>query len=279
MSRGWPVLAVAVLVAALIVGDRADAERVQKGNLIVALNGGISPSKLPRRRPVPVTVHLAGRVLTVGDTPLPRVNWIKLELAWRGVLDSHGLPICPRRRLAATDTALALQLCGPSLVGKGRLFARIFVPNQPPFDVRARLVAFNGRTSSGRPAVLVHAYSVRPPVSFVIPFSVHRNRGSFRTVLVALIRRSVGPWPRVSNFNINVSRSYVRDGRRRSYLKASCPIPSYFTAGFLSFARATYTFEGGRQLTTETVRSCRAREPRAGRRASPPSGGARAGSG
>jgi hypothetical protein len=153
----------------------------------------------------------------------------------------------------------ALEHCGSSQVGRGRLFARIFVPNQPPFDVRANLVAFNGRTEAGRPAVLVHSYARNPPVAFVIPFSVHRQKGGFRTVLVALIRRSAGPWPHVANFQIEVSRDFSRGGERHSYLSASCPVPKGFTAGFLSFARATYTFEGGSQITTESVRSCRAK--------------------
>jgi hypothetical protein len=96
-------------------------------------------------------------------------------------------------------------------------------------------------------------------VSFTIPFSVHHSDGGFRTVLVALIRRSAGPWPHVANFQIDVSRTFGFRGKRRSYLKASCPVPKQFTAGFLSFARATYSFEGGKQLTIESVRSCRAR--------------------
>jgi hypothetical protein len=46
----------------------------------------------------------------------------------------------------------------------------------------------------------------------------------------------------------------------QSYLKASCPVPKAFTAGFLSFARATYSFAGGEQIVTESVRSCRVRQ-------------------
>ena len=49
-----------------------------------------------------------------------------------------------------------------------------------------------------------------------------------------------------------------RPGARHSYLSASCPVPKGFTAGFLSFARATYTFEGD-QLRIESIRSCRGR--------------------
>jgi hypothetical protein len=247
-------------VAALALqGGLAAAERSQDGNLIVTLNGGITPRKLPRHRPAPVAVHLAGRVLTADRSALPRVNWIRLELAWRGVLDTHGLPVCPRVRLLNAATWQALDRCGDAQVGRGGIFAQIFVPNQPPFDVHGELVAFNGRTKGGRPAVLVHAYSARPPVSFVIPFSVHHKSGSFRTVLITTIRRSVGPWPHVANFDISVSRRFSHNGVRRSYLSASCPVPKGFTAGFLSFARATYTFEGGDQITTESVRSCRAR--------------------
>jgi hypothetical protein len=190
---------------------------------------------------------------------LPRVNWIRLELAWRGVLNTRGLPVCPRSRLISADIRTAIERCGRSLVGRGGLFARLFVPNQLPFDVRARIAAFNGRTEVGRRAVLVHAYSVRPPTAFTIPFTVHRRSGSFSTALVALIRRSVGPWPRVANFWIRVSRRFTYHGERRSYLSASCPIPKRFTAGFLSFARATYSFADGREVTTESVRSCRAR--------------------
>jgi hypothetical protein len=258
MSRVRIPLVLSAL-ALLALGGTAGAERAQDGNLIVTLNGGISPRMLPRNQAVPVAVHLAGRVLTSDSSPLPRVNWIRLELAWRGVLDTHGLPVCPRARLIGTDSQLALERCAGSQVGHGSLYAQVFVPNQSPFDVHAHIVAFNGKTKNGRPAVLVHAYAERPPVSFVIPFTVRHKPGTFRTVLITTIRRSVGPWPHVSNFQIDVSRSFTHRGAQRSYLSASCPVPNGFTAGFLSFARATYTFEGGNQLTIESVRSCRTR--------------------
>jgi hypothetical protein len=248
-----------LLCAFALLAASASAERSQDGNVIVSLNGGIVPRALPRDHAAPVAVNLAGRVQTTDGTPLPRVNWIRLELAWRGVLDTRGLAVCPRVRLIGADMEQALERCGDAQVGQGHLFARIFVPNQRPFDVKAELTAFNGRTSAHRHAVLVHAYATRPPVSFTIPFSVHHQKGAFRTVLVALIRRSAGPWPHVANFEVSISRRFNHDGHRHSYLKASCPVPENFTAGFLSFARATYTFAGGKQLTTESVRSCRAR--------------------
>jgi hypothetical protein len=187
------------------------------------------------------------------------VNRLKLELGWRGELLSKGLPVCPQVRLKGLATRQAVMSCGGALVGRGKLRATIFVPGQDPFPVRAYLLAFNGRTKVGRRAVLVHAYASRPPISFVIPFVVHRQAGAFHTVLVTTLRRSVGTWPHVASFKVDIARSFEHDGKRRSYLNAKCPLPSTFTAGFVSFARATYTFAGGKDLSTESVRSCRAR--------------------
>jgi hypothetical protein len=248
----------AAVVLALFVG-RAAGERVQDGNLIVSLNGGIFPVTLPRDHAVPVSVYLEGGVDTADHSPLPRVNRLKLELGWRGELLTKGLPVCPQARLKGVETSQALERCRTSLVGRGKLRAKIFLPDQTPFRVFAYLLAFNGRTKVGRRAVLVHAYTKDPPISFVIPFVVHHQAGTFHTVLVTTLRRSVGTWPHVASFKVDVARSFMHDGKRQSYLNAKCPLPSDFTAGFLSFARATYTFADGKEMTTESVRSCRAR--------------------
>jgi hypothetical protein len=252
-------LALVGLLAVAGVGQAA-AEQEQRGNVIVSLSGGISPRMLPRAEKAPVAVHLSGGVRTSDAAPLPRVNRLKLELGWRGHLNVQGLPVCPAIRLRGRASSQALASCAPSLVGQGGLKAKIYVPGQEPFDIKANLLAFNGRTKVGRRAVLIHAYTSDPPISFVIPFIVRRSDGAFKTVLVTTIRRAVGTWPHVSRFRIDIGRNFSHEGRSESYLNASCPIPEGFTAGFLSFARATYTFAGGDALTTESVRGCRARK-------------------
>jgi hypothetical protein len=256
-KRARLAVTLAVLLAVATLVGTAGAERAQRENVIAMINGGIKPRKLPRDQKVPVTVFLSGGVRTSDGSPIPRVNWIRLELAWRGAMNTQGLPVCPRERLTSTTTKQALRACGDSRVGRGQLSAQIFVPNQPAFRVRANLLTFNGRTKSGRPAVWAHAYSMDPPSSFVIPFTVRNEHN--RTVLVTTIRRSVGPWPHVASFAVRVSRIYNHAGARRSYLNASCPVPKGFSAGFLSFARATYSFAGGEKIVTESVRSCRVR--------------------
>jgi hypothetical protein len=247
-----PLLALAVLAIPV------DAERNASGSLIVFLEGGISPRTLPRTHKVPVAVRLHGGVRTAQGVPLPRVKGVRLELASKGVLDTRGLPLCPRGRLRALDLREAISICGSALVGQGHLYARIFLPGQLPFSLHAQLLAFNGETSQGRTSVWVLAYSPHPPVSFVLPFHVRREPGPFPTVLVSVIPRNVGPWPHFAQFSVVISRRFRHKGRVHSYLSASCPLPPRLTSGLLSLARATFTIADGPELSVETVRTCRA---------------------
>jgi hypothetical protein len=245
-----------VLLASLT--GLARGERAQRGNLIVSLDVDISPRKLPRARPAPIAVRLAGDIRTADGSPLPRLERIELGLAGRGLLSTRGLPVCPRARLRNSSDRQALERCGPALVGRGRLAAEIFLPNQRPFTIHSRLLAFNGRGSGGGRAVWVHTFTPDPPVSIVLPFLVQRRPGAFGTALVAVVPPSAGPWPRLAGFEMTFSRRFRDGGEWRSYLSASCPVPARFTAGFLPF-RATYAFVDGRPLSIEAVRGCRAR--------------------
>jgi hypothetical protein len=260
MRRGLLLGMLASLLTLAVPAIPVDAERNASGNLIAFLKGGISPRTLPRTHEVPVALRLHGGVRSVAGIPLPRVKGVRIELATKGVLDTRGLPVCPRASLRAVDIREALSICGSALVGRGRLYARIFLPEQLPFPLHADLLAFNGRTSpQGGTSVWVLAYSPNPPVSIVLPFHVRREQqGPFSTVLVSDISRNVGPWPHFAQFNIVISRRFHHHGRLHSYLSASCPLPPRFTSGLLSLARATFSIADGPDASVETVRTCRA---------------------
>jgi hypothetical protein len=255
----------AFLLTLVVLVIPVDAERNASGSLTAFLKGGISPRTLPRTHKAPVAVRLHGGIRTAPGVPLPLVRSVRLELAYKGELDTRGLPLCQRGSLRARNLREAISICGPALVGQGQLYARIFLPDQLPFSLHAKLLAFNGKTSQGRTSVWVLAYSPRPPVSFVLPFHVRREPGPFPTVLVSVIPRNVGPWPHFARFGIVISRRFRHQGRVHSYLSASCPLPPRFTSGLLSLARATFSVEDRADLSVETVRTCRAHEvpPRA----------------
>ncbi|HEX7279098.1 MAG TPA: hypothetical protein VF255_05670 [Solirubrobacterales bacterium] len=249
--------AVAALLVACLAGI-AHGERAQRGNLIVTLDGRFSPLTLPRDRPAPVSVRLDAGLQTADGAVLPRVTRVELGIPGQGVITTKGLPTCSPRRLRDATTEKALSACRPALIGRGRMLAQVKIPHQAPFAVHARLLAFNGRVD-GQRAVIVHGVSAHPPTSVVLPFVFQLRPGRFGTVLVAHLPRTLGPWPRFARFRMDLSRRYVYRGRERSYISASCPIPKRFTAGFFSFAKATFTLVDGRQVSTGIARSCRAR--------------------
>jgi hypothetical protein len=236
----------------------ARGERTQKGNLIAYLDGGLSPLALPRDRPAPVSVHLEGGLQTSDGRPLPRVTRIEIGLPSQGVLSTRGLPSCPARLLRNAKAAEALAACGDALVGRGRLRARVALPNQDPFTAGARVLAFNGRVGGG-PAVLLHAYTANPPTVAVLPLRLRRGSGRFGLALVGALAPALGPWPRLRSFDLTLFRRYSYRGRPRSYLSASCPTAPSLTAGFFSFARLSFRLAEGRNISTGITRGCRAR--------------------
>ena len=113
-----------------------------------------------------------------------------------------------------------------------------------------------GGPKAGRPVLWVHAYSTNPPLSIVFPFLIHRHGSRLGTALTATVPPALGELPHLSAFHLDLFRRFTYRGRPRSYLSASCPAATGFSGGFLTFARATYTFADGRRLRIEAVRGC-----------------------
>jgi hypothetical protein len=247
----------ALAIAGTVGASVAGGERTQYGTLIVSLDGGFSPLKLHRDRPTPVAVRLEGGLATSDRKPLPRVTRVELQLPTRGILSTRGLPRCTASRLRNAREGEALAECGRALVARGALEADMALPHMEPFRIHGRLLAFNTRLH-GRPALLVHVSASNPPTVLVLPFVIRRRGGGLGTALAANLAPSLGPWPRLAHFEMTLFRRYRSGGHRRSYLSASCPIPRYLTAGFVSFARLTFTLAGGQRVSTSITRGCRA---------------------
>ena len=208
------------LVALVGLGaGTARGERTQYGNLIVSLDGRLSPLRLPRDHPAPISVRLDGGLHTADGALLPRVTEIELGLPGQAVISTRGLPVCPRQRLRDATSADALAACGGALVGSGSLEADVLVPNQPPFKIHARLLAFNGRVG-GRRAVILHAFAARPPTVVVLPFVFRRGSGRFATALVADLPASLGPWPHFARFVIDALPPLSAGGAARAVTSA-----------------------------------------------------------
>lgn len=255
--RRAPTIPVIAATFALLFVATAHSERSQRGNLRAALQGEVSPLKLPRHRPAPVSLRLSGSLLTTDGSALPRVTGMRFALAGRSGVNARGLPVCPLTRLRNTRDREALSACGGSLVGRGRIEVQARIPSQPPLPANASLLVFNGRTNTGQTTLLMHAYSEDPPVSVVIPFALEHSRGDFGTELIA---RGLASKPTISGFSMTLSRRYFDRGSRRSFLVGSCPLAPIFSSGLLTLALLEFSLEGGRHIQVEHLATCRARD-------------------
>jgi len=249
----------AVALGLLALAAHSLAINAKNGNLIVAFNGTITPSKLPRDKAAPVGVQMGGKIKTTDRSVPPKLEKITLEINRNGILQTKGLPTCSLGQLRSSTTQAARKACGDALVGSGSVTSRVAFPGQGPFASNGELLAFNGR-SNGRQAIFAKVRSDEPLlVDFLIVFEVKKKGGTFGTSLVGKIPPIASGYGRISAFNLLLRRQYASHGKRLSYASASCPAPEGFTAAQFSFAKVSYLFEDGRNLSSKLVRQCKVR--------------------
>ena len=260
-GRGLVRRLIAAFATALLLGAAAmsaSAEQSQKGNLRLALDGALSPTALPRHGAAPVAVSFDARIDTTDGATPPQLQRIALELNRAGRLHAGGLPRCNYHQIQPASTEEARASCERSLIGTGFFRAHVALPEQSPFPSRGRILAFNGNLH-GRPVIYAHVYGNEPlPQSSVLAFEIRRGKGEFGTRLVAELPRVAADWGYVSGVSLKLRRTFVEDGRRRSYISASCPAPKGFPGATFTFARAAFDFADGRTLRSKLTRSCRA---------------------
>ena len=249
------VLIAASLTLTVPSGLPVRAEQSGKAGVVVSFAGSYSPNHLPRQRLVPIRLFLEGSARAGNATP-PRLRRIELAFGARGGLDVKGLPTCARSQLRNATQRQALDRCRPALIGRGEIVAEVPFSEEEPIAVHAGLLAFNGR-HQGAPAAWVHAYSVSPPASFVLPFYLARPpQGTYGVLMSSPVGRALGRWPRLRSFAITLGRRYRADGQTRSYLSAHCPLPPRFHGLPVPFARATYEFAFGPTIIQPIQRKC-----------------------
>lgn len=248
-----------VVLACLSAASLADAELVERGDLFVKFDGGISPTKLPRHANAPISVRVDGTVRTLsGDQP-PALRWIAIAINRGGRIDTRGLPVCRRSQIEALSSSQALAACGPALVGEGRYVAGVSFPEQKTFPLRGKVLAFNARID-GRRAIYAHVYGKDPfPNSRIFVFHIRRSGGTYGTILTAALPISLNRNGYLKRIVLELRRQFVYRGRQHSYLSAACAAPSGVNLGVFPFVRVGMTFADGRKLESTLIRTCKVR--------------------
>lgn len=250
-----------LLILVLATAAVAGGEAVQDQDLIVSLNGRITPHALPRDELAPVTVHVSGKIKTINGAPPQPLRKVSIALNRQGKFDTDGLPTCTSGVLESTTTAQARSICGPALVGSGRFEANVSFPSIATFPAEGTLLAFNGKVK-GRPGILLHIYGAVPVQhTFVLPMTItHRRTGTFGTVASIEIPRLAAGLGYVTNLDFAIGRRFRYQGKMHSLLSARCAAPDGIPGAIFTFAKATFTFANGQTLSPSLVRDCKVRD-------------------
>jgi hypothetical protein len=244
-----------------LVAGAATAAVVQQDGLRITVLSQIQPYKLPRDKPAPIAVFVAGHLdSTKGGVP-PQLRKLTVDVNRNGLLQSKGLPVCKIPEIQPGSTQRALENCGDAVIGSGQFWANIVLPDQGAYRTQGRLLIFNGR-EGGRPVLLAHIYTSHPfNTSFVIPFSIkHVSKGPYGTELSASLPEALGTWGYLDRIKLTLRRKYTFKGKQLSYFNASCAAPKGAKRAPFPLAFAKFSFAGRAPLEASVDKTCGVKE-------------------
>lgn len=260
MGRRGGVAALATTMV-LFTCASAPAVTVQSEGLRITALAQVKPYKLPRDKPAPISVFVAGHLQnTKGGVP-PQLRGLTIRVNRNGLLQSRGLPICPLSRIQPATTQRAVSECGGAVIGSGQFWASIVLPDQGAYRTQGRLLVFNGR-QGGRPVILAHIYTSHPfNSSFVIPFTIRRvAKGPYGTELSASLPQALGDWGYLDRIKLTLGRKYTYREQPLSYYNASCPAPARAKRTSFPLALASFDFAGRKPLAVTVQKTCGVRK-------------------
>jgi hypothetical protein len=243
-------IAAALLVGAAVAVAAGPSETFKVGDLEVTVEGGITPTKLPKKTKAPITLTVGGSIKTVDGSHPSALKSLQLEFDKAGELNTTGLATCTVGKLVSTLTAQAKQLCGKALVGSGSVTAEIAFPEQAPFSASGPLLIFNGKPQGGNQVLIFHVHANVPaPTTFVTTAVISKQGGRFGTKAEVTIPTITSGQGSLTGFKARLGKTWNYKGKKESLLLASCPTGSLH-------ARGEFVFADGTKGSGEVVRAC-----------------------
>lgn len=248
------VLAALLALAAVASAGAEKATVVRSGQLVMKLNGGVAPKRLPRAKLAPVTLSASANLSTADGSHPPAARKVTIDFDRHGTINAEGLPVCRPGLLQSRDTGAAERACRKAIVGKGSTAVEVKFPEQPAFTSAGPLVLFNGGVQGRVTTMYIHAYvDVPAPTAIVTRVEIRKiHKGRYGTRAIATIPKIAGGAGSVTRFGLHIHRIFRRQGKRQSYLLARC-------ANGRFYAHAKVDFLNGTSAAGTILRTCRKR--------------------
>jgi hypothetical protein len=241
---------IAVSLAAIATAGNAPVT-VRSGNLEFTVNGGFTPTTLPKNTLAPIAFNASGKIKNIDGTHPPALTEALVEADKNTAVFVKGYPTCKAGQLQSQDSAHAEAICKPALIGKGTTDVSIAFPEQAPIPANSKLLVFNGGESGGVVTFLIHAYITVPtPAAIVTTVKIKKiHSGRYGMLATATIPKIAGGSGSVTSFSLTINKKYQYKGKTVSVLSAKCP------DGKLQ-AHATAIFADGTKASAEVIRTC-----------------------
>lgn len=248
------VLGLAALIAVSLAAAASAGNApvtVRSGNLEFTVNGGFTPTVLPKNTLAPIAFNASGKIATVDGTHPPALKEALVEADKNTAVFVKGYPTCKSGQLQSQDSANAEKICKSALIGKGTTDVSIAFPEQAPIPANSKLLVFNGGESGGVTTFLIHAYITVPtPAAIVTTVKIKKiHNGRYGMLATATIPTIAGGSGSVTSFSLTINKKYKYKGKTVSVLSAKCP------DGKLQ-AHATAKFSDGTSASAEVIRTC-----------------------
>jgi hypothetical protein len=253
---GKRVFALGLAAAVFACASLAQAAVIQEGNLRITITSQVQPYKLPRDKPAPIAVFVAGHLQAPHGGIPSQLQRMTIKVNRHGLLQSKGLPVCQLGQIQPASTERALANCGDAVIGSGQFWAHIVFPDQGVYGTHGRLLIFNGR-EHGHPVLLTHIFTSNPFFSsFVLTFVIKKIKGTYGTELSASLPEALGSWGYVDRIKLTLKRKYSHEGKQLSYFNSACPAPKKVKRIVFPLAQASFAFAEGLDLTTKVEKAC-----------------------
>lgn len=245
------LVAVAAVGLAMAKGKRPKPTIVQAGNMVLEINGDVTPHALPRHELAPMGVWGSGKLSTIDGSHPPALEEASFDADKDAVVSVKGLPACRIGQLEARATKAAEAACGDAIIGRGSATVEVAFPEQAPFDSTGPLLLFNGSEGGGVVTVLAHAYvNVPAPTAVIATVRVSRvSKGSLGLHVEVEVPKIAGGSGSVVAANFSMRRVYTYKGKRLSVLSGRCPDGKFQGKG-------TFKYSDGSRLSGGLVRPC-----------------------
>jgi hypothetical protein len=216
---------------------------VRAGNLILTVNGGVTPKALSKTTQEPIALTVQGTIKTADNTHPPAIKEIVVDTDKAGTIDARGVPTCRQGQLEAQTTDNARKACKAAIVGTGTTDVEVSFAEQSPIPIHSQLTAFNGPGGGkGKATILIHAF-LTSPISAALVTTVKVSKhpsGPYGTRSIASIPKIAGGSGSVTAFSLTFPKKlFAYNGKKHGYLLAKCPNGSFVAQAEAKFSNGT----------------------------------------